>query len=334
MKKIQKGLALLLVGVSLSAMLAAGCQKKEEELTVYMPDGAPALALAGLMAEDTKEDGVSYRVVNPQKIAATITYEQEEKNADLCVLPLTAASKLVGNGERYTLLGTVTHGNLYLISKTEESIDDLTELVGKRVGVLQMKEVPGLTFKTTLQKAGVPFQELTGGAETASNQVNLLAMTGAADVGVLEADYYLLAEPAVTVQASKGYTIVGDLQALYGGEKGYPQAVLVAKNALVQTKQDWLLDWTEKLQDTTWLTQASGEEIVDVLASHLEDKTAESSFKASQLTQEVIARCGISFTYAWSDAGEIESFLTGLLAVAPQATKLPTAAFYWKQGEE
>ncbi len=333
MKKWQKRLALPLVGVSLFSMLAVGCNKKEEELTVYMPDGAPALALAGLMAEDTKEDGVSYRVVNPQKIATTVTYEKEEKNADLCVLPLTAASKLLGGGERYTLLGTVTHGNLYLISKTQEPVADLAELVGKKVGVLQMKEVPGLTFKSTLHKAGVPFQELTEGVEAATDKVNLAAMTGAADVGVLQADYYLLAEPAVTAKCKDGYTVVGDLQALYGGEKGYPQAVLVAKNALVQTKQDWLLEWTEKLQDRAWLTQASGEEILSVLTAHLEDKTAESSWKAPQLTQAVIARCGISFTYAWTDGAEITDFLTGILAVAPQATKLPDPVFYWKKSE-
>lgn len=134
-----------------------------DELTVYMPDGAPALALAQLLYEDTEDDGITYKVVNPSLISSKVTYNDMSKNADVCVLPVTAASKLLGSGENYEMLGVVTHGNLYLISKDGKAItaENIAELKGKTVGVLQINQVPGLTFKTVLKKYDVEYKEIS-----------------------------------------------------------------------------------------------------------------------------------------------------------------------------
>ena len=196
-RKISIVLASLLFAVGFAACSDG---KEEKEITVYMPDGAPALALAGLMAEDTQEDGVSYNVVPATAIASKVTYKEEEKNADLCVMPVTAASKLLGNGENYTMLGAVTHGNLYLIAKDEVqyTADNLSSLIGKKVGVLQINEVPGLTFKATLNKYDIPWQELTNDGTMAEDKVNLVAITGVEAVGAIDADCFMVAEPAAT----------------------------------------------------------------------------------------------------------------------------------------
>ena len=82
--------SVLLAGLLL-AVGFVGCnggKTEEGEVVVYMPDGAPALALAGLMAEDTDTDGVTYNVVPATAIASKVTYKEEEKNADVCVMPL------------------------------------------------------------------------------------------------------------------------------------------------------------------------------------------------------------------------------------------------------
>ncbi|MBQ7913327.1 MAG: hypothetical protein IJ308_08335 [Clostridia bacterium] len=134
----------------------------ENEVTVYMPDGAPALALAKIMSEDTAEDGVTYKVVDPSLISSVLTYEDESKNADMCVLPVTAASKLLGKGDRYKMVGVVTHGNLFLISKDGEALtaENLASLKGKTIGVLNISQVPGLTLKAVLNKYDIPFEEV------------------------------------------------------------------------------------------------------------------------------------------------------------------------------
>ena len=329
-RKLSVVLASLLFAVGFVGC-GGGKDAPQSDVTVYMPDGAPALALAGLMAEDTKEDGVTYNVVPATMIASKVTNKDEAKNADLCVMPITAASKLLGKGERYVMLGAVTHGNLYLIAKEGEyTSDNLSSLVGKTVGVLQINEVPGLTLKATLNKYDIPWQELTNDGSIAADKVNLRAITGPEAVGTIEADCFMIAEPAASAQAKKGYSIVGNLQTLYGGENGYPQAVLVAKKSLVQDREDWTKTFVSKVEGAaTWLQTASGEEIVAAVSAHMEDKATATSLKAPLLSSAVLGRCGIYFTYASACSTEVEGFLNGMLRVNDKAAAIPANEFYW-----
>ena len=52
-----------------------------------------------------------------------------------------------------------------------------------------------------------------GSTGKSGGKVYLQAITGADAVGVVDADYYLLAEPAVTAQAKKGYDYASENQA-------------------------------------------------------------------------------------------------------------------------
>jgi hypothetical protein len=183
--KLKGILTSILAGIFCLGALSFSACDTPSDLTVYMPDGAPTLAFTKLMYEDTEEDGITYKVVAPNLIKTHVTYKDNNKNADLCVLPLTAATKLLGSGEQYQMLGTVTHGNLYLISKDKDTmyaLNNLSALLGKTVGVLQLNEVPGLIFKTVLHKAGVAYQENGASADA----VNLVPITGAQDVGAMD----------------------------------------------------------------------------------------------------------------------------------------------------
>lgn len=302
------------------------------EISVYMPDGAPALALAKLMYEDTEEDGVTYRVVKSDLIASKVNNQDETKNADVCVMPVTAAAKLLGTGEKYKMLGTVTHGNLYLLAKdsAEITVDNLSTLVGKKIGVLQINSVPGLTFKAMLQGHGLDYNEVTNDGTMAENKVNLIAISDASAVGTVEADYFMVAEPAASAQSKKGYSIVGNVQTLYGGENGFPQAALVAKTSLLAEYEDWVISFVEKVENaSTWLTQTDGATLVATLNAHMEDTESETSLKAPLLTKTALEGCGIRFTYAAADFEEVNAFLMKLLLVNDKATAMPTENFYW-----
>lgn len=131
------------------------------EVSIYAPDGAPALALAKLMHEENTfgQTSVSYNVVPSSNIQAYVT--GEDPAADICILPLNAASKLLGDGSTYQMLGTVTNGNLYILSKdgasvTTENIRE--ELNGKTIGVIQLNNVPGLTLKIILEKYDIDYE--------------------------------------------------------------------------------------------------------------------------------------------------------------------------------
>ena len=321
MKKRALGLAAALAAVF--AFCGAGCKDgKTEDIKVYMPDGAPALALAKLMCEDKEDDGVRYFVVDPKEIKTKVTYTDLDKNADLCVLPLTAATKLLGKGEEYQMLGAVTHGNLYLLGKGTETYDErnISELSGKTVGVLQLNDVPGVVFKTVLQKYGL------------SSSVTLNALTGAGGAfSVTDEDYYVLGEPAASAQKAKGYSIVGNLQTLYGGEDGYPQAVLVAKRSIIEENGEWLTSFVRSVAaGAAWLETAGGEEIVAAVTAHLEDEGYSTTLKPALLTAEVLGRCGVRFEQAKDCKGAATAFLASAREIGAKAVT-PDDGFYYTE---
>ena len=316
---------------------ACGEDAIDKEVTVYMPDGAPALALAGLMYKDLADDGVSYFVTKADAIASKVTYKDEAENADFCVMPLNAASKLLGDGSRYVMLGAVTHGNLYIISKSETvyTRDNLSALVGKKVGVLQINNVPGLTFKTVLNNCGIAWAETTNEGTVYEDKVNLLPIADATAVGTMDAECFVIAEPAATAQAKKGYNIVGDLQALYGGENGYPQAVLVGKKEIVEEHSEWTGNFVEDVKGSIdWLKGATGEQIVSAINGHLDSTLQESSLKTPLLTADVIGRCGVRYVSALACIQQVKTLLEGFIAINPQSTVLPQAAFFGKNNLE
>ncbi|MDE6504582.1 MAG: hypothetical protein K2L42_01790 [Clostridia bacterium] len=139
-----------------------GAMEYDGKISVYAPDGAPALGLAQLMSADVllncKE--VEYKIVDASAIQTFVTGNNPK--ADVCVLPVNLAVKLLGSGEKYKMLGTLTHGNLYLLSSNGEKIsaENIKSLGGKTVGVVNLAAVPGLTFKAILKQYEMDFTEL------------------------------------------------------------------------------------------------------------------------------------------------------------------------------
>lgn len=131
-------------------------------VSVYAPDGAPALGLAKLMAETPVLNGteINYGIVDATTIQTYVT--GSEPRADICVLPVNLAVKLLGDGEKYKMLGTITNGNLFLLSAGKQSVtkENISSLKGKTVGVVNLAQIPGLVFKTVLKDNGLEFKEL------------------------------------------------------------------------------------------------------------------------------------------------------------------------------
>ncbi len=147
-----------------TAQLSDSVNEAKTSVSVYMPDGAPALSMAYMMSGkgETFSKAVEYNVVAANAINSYVTNADSDKNADICVLPVNAAAKVLGSGERYKLLGTVTHGNLFILSANEEKLtaENLASaLAGKKVGVINLSAVPGLTFKMILKNYGISYSQ-------------------------------------------------------------------------------------------------------------------------------------------------------------------------------
>ncbi len=318
MKKLKKILVTAAVAVvaAVTAASFSACAEEDADYYIYMPDGAPALSMAMLLSEDMGfGSNVYYEVVDSSTIQTYVT--GNDPQADVCILPINQAAQLLGSGDTYQMLGTVTHGNLYLLSKKTEysgtaiTTENLSSLKGKSVGVINLAAVPGLTFKTILNNAGIEYVEVTSTEEEVADKVNLYALSAASAVGGTDYDYYVLAEPAATTMTSRleELQFVGSLQELYGSDNGYPQAVMVAKTSVIEDDPQFISDLIAAVTvNSLWLEVADVTTIVEAVTSHLTEGMS-ATFTADNLNAAVIENCAINFVSAADCRGEVLAFL-------------------------
>lgn len=342
MKKLLSVLICALL-IALSAVGVTACNNGANDgdgygkISVYMPDGAPALSMATLMKDNAQfSETVEYGVVNPSIIQTFVTGENPK--ADLCVLPINLASKLLGKGDNYKMLGTVTHGNLFLLAKSgsqEITKDNLSLLVGKTVGIIKISDVPGLTFKLILNDNNIEYNELGNDGAKNNAKVNLKAVEATEVIPAnSDCDYFVVPEPAATtkINATKGALCqVGSLQNLYGGDGGYPQAVLVAKTKLIENKSKFISDFISAISDNSkWLLNqnTSMEDIVSAVEAHLAEGMSP-TFTSANLNKTVIENCAINFVKSADCKDEVNAFISKLLAVNPSSASIVSDAFYY-----
>ena len=180
----------------------------EGHYSVYAPDGAPALALTNAISQSRVTGAPTvfdYHIVSSDQIRLQVTGEMP---ADFCVLPVNLAANLLGSGTNYKLLGTVTNGNMFLLSTlstapTVSSTEQLAYLKGEKVGVVQLTNVPGLTFRLVLERAGVPYKIISEtDDELDTDKVNLVPINNAATEVTLAGgyNYFLCPEPAASAK--------------------------------------------------------------------------------------------------------------------------------------
>ena len=335
MKKFLATALALTIGAAACVFTACAGENDDGTYTVYAPDGAPALALANAVNED--DDRYDFRIVASNAITAQV--QGEEPAADFCILPVNAAAKLLGKGETYQMLGTVTNGNMYLLTTGGNpgiTTDNLSTLVGKTVGVVQLNNVPGLTFQAVLSRNDIDYQILGNDVEAASDKVNLQAFADASTVTPASGcDYYLCPEPAATgkingtASSANPFKLAGSLQTLYDGENGYPQAVLVAKTSVIEEAKsvvDTFITYMEGSAD--FLASASAADVVALLEDcYTEGMTP--SLNANNLNATVIANCSVYFTAAQDCKSRVNAFLAELIDLNAEFTSAASDSFYY-----
>lgn len=291
------------------------------KLSVYVPDGAPALSVATL----ADSDDFDVHVIDANTIVSKVTGANPV--ADIAIMPVNAAVKMLGKGDVYQMLGTVTHGNLFLL-KNEGGEDittaaDLNKLENKTVGVINLANVPGLTFKVILNDNGL------------SGKVNLVNVTPLEVVPTnSQCDYFVVPEPAATtkINATQGkLSLAGNLQTLYGGESGYPQAVVVAKKSVIEKDYNLALRFVNTFKNTkTWLMDetTTGAQIAGAI-DKMTDGDLDHTFNANNLTKTVISNCGINFVYTAQSKNEVSAFMQKLNAVSDNAWGTPSDEFFY-----
>ena len=147
--------------------LGEGQDVSGKTFTFCVPGGAPALSIVNFISN--KENFISganfnYKVVSADSQTNSITSYMNGTNtdgifADFIILPVNAASKLYNKktdlDKSYKMVSVITHGNLYIMSKTESTINSLKD---KTIGVIGGEgKVPDLTLKTVFNKNSLKY---------------------------------------------------------------------------------------------------------------------------------------------------------------------------------
>ena len=344
---MKKFIALLILSITvLSLAFSFGC-KQTEDLEVYCPDGAPALSLAKILYDDevieTKDYGYDINIVSAQNIQTYVTGESPK--ADIAVLPVNQASKLLGSGETYTLIGGITHGNLYLLKKGN-SLENITSqnvttaLIGKTVGVINIANVPGLTFKAILSDKGVSYNEIKDGNVAVADKVNLKGVEATEVVPNSDCDYFVVPEPALstkikmTADKPLPLTLAGNLQELYSQElKAYPQAVVVVKNTLLDKREKKVKEFISLLKENQdWIKSEETDisAIVSAIEEGLISDDMQRTFSTANLNTTVIKNCAINFVSAKDYKAEILAYIQKINALSNQAFGSLSDKFFYE----
>ena len=302
-------------------------------LKVYMPDGAPALGLAVEMMNPTASDKyvLDMTVVDASTIATYVT--GENPLADVCIMPINAAAKLLGDGSVYKLLGSVTNGNIYIITKSGVQItkDNVSELVGKTVGVVNLANVPGLTTQIVFKMLGLKVNVMGNDSTAMTDAVNLVAVNATDVTPAGTCDYYIVPEPAATTKITKaGFTMAGSLQALYSEEGMYPQAVLVVKGALLANNAD-LADFLGNVITNNANSVASTD--VASLVAAIESNLTEGmtpSLNAGTLNVDAINGCNIKYVPVKDNHKYFTDFIDKLIDINANSTKAISGNFFFE----
>ena len=248
----------------------------------------------------------------------------ESRNADFCVLPLTDASLLLGDKDNYQALGVLTHGNFFLISESAETTyttENLSALVGKKIGFVQLGKLPGLIFRSILQEVGVKYAICSDLSSCKEDVVNLINIQPTSAVKGAGYDLFVMPEPAVSAKIEKaGFYEVGNMQTLYGGE-GYAQAILVAKRSIIEGRADLVESILAKLRANNQFMQANtATDILSTIESHLK-KGLTPAFSKESFNAQTIARCGVYFTEGEEAKREINATIERIQRVDEESVK-------------
>ncbi len=252
MKKI---LFLLIISCTL---FLVGCTKDSTKIKIMIPSGAPTLGFVKMIHENEEimDYKMDYEITSgPDLLVSAMT----SKSHQIVIAPTNLGAKIYQSNESYQFAGTITFGNLYLVSNEEFSLNDLEN---ETIYAFGKGGTPEILLKKVLE-----FNDL--------DNVNIEFLNGVDDVNVgFNAGTYshvLLAEPVLSVVKSKKEVyIVSDLQTEYeiiSGNNSYPQAGVFIDKDFINKNQKFVEKFLSELQDSINLVNNDKESIADMYIS-------------------------------------------------------------------
>ena len=321
-----------LLTIVLSAMLllfgltsAIACKDNNDNIIqIYMPDGAPALAMSKLMHDNNQFDmEVNYTVLASSNIANTIV----NKTADIAILPVNAASKILG--DNYKIVATVTNGNLYVVGNKD--INSLSDLRGEVVGVIGQGNVPDLNFRYLLTSNAVDYET---SEEAVDGKVAIRYFADASNLLPLlkqgHLNFGLLPEPAVSklLSMATNFNIELNIQSLWEGGS-YPQAVMVAKTSLIDDNTELIESIIDEMINSEEWIKSNTIEAVTAVNNNIEEGVVPSL--QTTISSTAVENCNIKIylTKEESEKNRIKSYWEKIKTINSSAIGNYTDNLFW-----
>ena len=234
MKKVLKAIMAVFMVAALVAVFAVGLAACNDDkdvapdtLQLYVPDGAPALAVAKFIAEKDTLTVAGYKIAVNIVPANQIAAHMAKADGDIVIMPANAGMNLISKGAEYEFVCSNTRGILYMLSLEQGTVTP-ADLAGKKVGCIGEGAVPEYALMTVLEANGVADDvDVRFFADGAAVQAAL--KDGTIDFGIV-------GEPAATAGVSKGFFTVMDMQAEFNeatdSESGFPMSSTFVSEAL------------------------------------------------------------------------------------------------------
>ncbi len=324
MKKPIKIFAILLTLIfSFSAISCA--KNPDTPVTIYAPDGAPALSIASLINEGAT---INEREINVTiSDGGTVSAKLSKGETDVAILPVSGGAKLYLKGGDFKLCAVTVWGLNYLVGKS--TINSLDELKGKLIHSIGKGDTPDIMFKKVLANSGITYEE--GDTPKEGTVVIKYYSAGSEILPLLKngtAQYAVVGEPLASKAKAPaiGCVEILDLQKEWKditGVEVVQAGVFVSKS--VYSDKNFMSDLLAKLkQNDTFLTQNSD------TATTLLKNNGSAVANGTTFTPELIARCNIKTESAKDKKETINSYFTELKSFGA-IPSIPNDNFYYNE---
>ncbi|MDY0257262.1 ABC transporter substrate-binding protein [Gudongella oleilytica] len=287
-------------------------------------EGVTALTAGKMIKEDTQVDSAFQIQYDLLRSTDLLTSSIMNGEADIAMIPSTLAASAYNKNLGYTVAGTSTWGNLYLIGT--EDAPFLGALVGREITTFGKGLTPDLIFRMLLLKDAIePDSDLTLNYLATAAEVGPYLLSG-------KATFAILPEPAVSgvIAKSEGKVkILFDLNSLWAEymqvEKGYPQASLVIKTSLIEEHPEFVESFLAAYEESIqWAMENPGE--LGSVSEELELGLAKEAVVSG------IKRMNIGSFPIEDSKAEYEAYYRAIMDFAPDfiGGKLPDEGLYYR----
>ena len=287
--------------ITLLPLLAlTACNKNSTyklDLSVASPAGAPATAFYKYLTSDNLEvDSNANNILS--YFAGT--------NKDVIVAPTNYGIKVIKDGTAdYKIAANITFGNFYLLATGKDSDSTLNE--GDKIIAFQQNGVGGKLFNYVYGDLNLETTYLEDGSAIVKQII--------AGKGELDADYVLLAQPAVNNVLSKfsSFSVYANVQNDYkakSGGKEITQASIFVRNGLNKNVIENFLsnienDVKELLEDPKTAIDKYDGKVEDEIFSGKLSSTKEDLVKLLTDNNQI----GLGYKDAYSNKESIDAFI-------------------------